>query len=383
MPLSHCLKVQALRPIPFTPDAGLGQSVYTVTRDAGSGYVQQWNLAVQRQLTNNLSLEVAYVGSHIVHVGIPDFNLNQLTVAQLAQGSSLLAQVPNPFFGQIPASSPIGGKTVSQAQLLKPYPRFQNVAIYRNNTGSTNYHAIEAKLEQRFDHGMYFSFAYTHSKLIDAASAVFSTTVLSSPNSSSLIAADTYRPSLERDSSNGDMPNVWSMSGVYELPAGRGHRFASSGVMNTIFGGWALNAIASLQSGMPVTVTQSTNLNSFAGFVIQRPTIVGDVSLPPDQRTPARFFNTNGFATTPQFAIGNASRNPVRGPAYHDLDIALVKHTKLSERTNLEFRAEVFDMTNTPAFAQPNGSFGTPAFGTITSTVTDPRVIQFALKLSR
>src|SRR6185369_6806804 len=78
--------------IPFTPDAGLGQSVYTANRSAGSGYVQQWNLAVQRQITNNLSLEVAYVGSHIVHVGIPDSNLNQLTAAQLSQGSSLLAQ---------------------------------------------------------------------------------------------------------------------------------------------------------------------------------------------------------------------------------------------------------------------------------------------------
>lgn len=370
-------------PIPLTPDAGLGQSVYTVTRDAGSGYVQQWNLAVQRQLTNNLFFEVAYVGSHIVHVGIPDFNLNQLTVAQLAQGSSLLAQVPNPYFGQIPASSPIGGKTITEAQLLKPYPRFQNVAIYRNNTGSTNYNAVEAKLEQRFNHGMYLLFAYTHSKLIDAASAVFSTTVLSSPNSSSLVAADTYRPSLERDSSSGDMPNVWSVSGIYELPAGRGHRFASSKAMNSIFGGWALNAIALLQSGMPVTVTQATNLNSFAGFVIQRPTIVGDVTLQPDQRTPARFFNTSAFATTPQFAIGNASRNPVRGPAYRDLDIALVKRTKIGERTDIEFRAEVFDVINTPAFAQPNGSFGTPAFGSITSTVTDPRVIQFALRFVR
>jgi hypothetical protein len=153
--------------------------------------------------------------------------------------------------------------------------------------------------------------------------------------------------------------------------------------MNTLFGGWAFNAIALLQSGMPVTVTQATNLNSFAGFVTQRPTIVGDVNLPPNQRSPARFFNTSAFATTPQFSIGNASRNPVRGPAYRDLDIALTKHTKLTERTDLEFRAEVFDLTNTPAFAQPNGSFGTPAFGSINSTVTDPRVIQFALRFSR
>jgi hypothetical protein len=373
----------SVAPIPLTPDAGLGQSVYTVKRSAGSGYVQQWNLAVQREIAQNLSVEVAYVGSHIVHVGIPDSNLNQLTADQLAMGPSLLTQVSNPYFGLLPASSSIGGKTISQAQLLKPFPRFLNVATYRNNTGSTTYNAFEAKIEKRFSRGAYLLFAYTHSKLIDSASSVFSTTVLSSPNSSSLVAADTFRPALERDSSNGDMPNVTSISGIYDLPAGPGHRFASQGLASTLLGGWSLNAIALFQSGMPVTVTQATNNNAFAGFALQRPTIVGDPTLDAGQRTPARFFNTSAFVTTPQFAIGNASRNPVRGPAYRNLDIALVKHSKLSERTDLEFRGEIFNLTNTPAFAQPNGSFGSPAFGSITSTITDPRVFQFALRISR
>jgi hypothetical protein len=370
-------------PIPFTQNAGLGQSVYTVKRSAGSGYVEQWNLGVQRAITNNLSAEIAYVGSHIVHVGIPDSNLNQLTATQLAEGASLLKQVPNPYFGQLPISSSIGGKTVSQAQLLKPYPRFLNIATYRNNSGTTNYNAIEVKVEQRFDHGIYFLFAYTHSKLIDDASSVFSSTVLSSPNSSSLVAADTFRPYLERDSSNGDMPNVTSFSGIYELPAGRGHRFASTGVADTLLGGWSLNAIVSLQSGMPVTITQATNNNAFAGFALQRPNIVGKPSLSPGRRTPARFFNTTAFATAPQFVIGTASRNPVRGPAYRDLDIALVKRTTLPGEAYMEFRGEIFNITNTPAFSQPNGSFGSAAFGSITSTTTDPRVVQFAIRLSK
>jgi hypothetical protein len=373
----------SVAPIPFTPDAGLGQSVYTAKKTAGSGYVQQWNLAVQRAITNNMSAEIAYVGSHIVHVGIPDSNLNQLTTDQLAQGSSLLTQVANPYFGQIPISSSLGAKTISQAQLLKPYPRFLNVATYRNNSGTTNYNAIQGKVEQRFSHGISLLFAYTHSKLIDDASAVFSTTVLSSPNSNSLIAADTFRPYLERDSSNGDMPNVTSFSGIYDLPAGRGHNFASTGIANALLGGWSLNAILSLQSGMPVTVTQATNNNSFAGFALQRPNIVGNPSLPSSQRTPAHYFNTAAFTTAPQFVIGTASRNPVSGPAYRDLDMALVKHMKLPLETDMEFRAEMFDITNTPAFSLPNGSFGSAAFGSITSTTTDPRVMQFALRLSR
>lgn len=377
----------SVAPIALTPDAGLGQSVYTAHRSAGSGYVQQWNIAVERQLTKDLSVDVAYVGSHIVHVGIPDSNLNQLTAAQLAQGlmnpGSLTAQVANPFFGQVPGSSTIGGRTVAAAQLLKPYPRFQNVATYRNNSGTTNYNAIEAKVEQRVSKGLYFLFAYTHSKLIDDASSVFSSTVLSSPNSSSLIAADTFRPYLERDSSNGDMPNVTSAAVTYDLPVGRGHRFASGGVMNLLVGGWAVNAIGLLESGMPVTVTQATNTNSFAGFALQRPNVVAKTDLAANVRTPAKYFNTSAFAIAPQFTLGNTSRNPVRGPAYRDLDLALVKHTRFTEKTDAEFRGETFNVTNTPAFAQPNGTFGSAAFGSITGTTTEQRVVQFAIRLSR
>lgn len=365
-------------PIALTPDAGLGQSVYTATRKAGSGYVQQWNLAVQRSITNNLSVDIAYVGSHIVHVGIPDSNLNQLTTAQLAQGSSLTAQVANPYFGILPASSPLGTRTIAAGQLLKPYPRFQNVSIYRNNTGQTNYNAIEAKVEQRVTHSLSFLFAYTHSKLIDDASSVFSSTVLSSPNSSSLIAADTYRPYLERDSSSGDMPNVTTLSATYTFPKRVGNH-----VVTAALGGWNLNAVMTLQSGMPVTVTQSTNTNSFAGVALMRPNMIANPSNPSNARPVTHFFNTAAFTTTPQFQFGNASRNPVRGPAYRDADLSLVKHTMLGDKTDFELRAELFNITNTPGYAQPSGAFGTAAFGTITATVTDPRVAQFAIRFSR
>ncbi|HEV2646510.1 MAG TPA: TonB-dependent receptor [Acidobacteriaceae bacterium] len=376
----------AIAAIPATPDAGLGQSVYTANRAAGSGYVQQWNVALQHSFTANLSLDVAYAGSHIVHLGVPDQNLNQLTDAQIASGlaspaaaKALTGNVANPYFGVISANSQLGAsKTIAAAQLLKPYPEFQNVAIYRNNTGSSVYNALEAKLEQRLSHGLTFIAAYTWSKLIDPASSVFSSTVLSSPNSSSLIDADTYQPGLERDLSNGDMTNVLTASAVYELTKFRGH-----GLLTPVLGGWTVNAIGTMQSGMPVTITDATNNNAFAGVPLQRPNVTGNPELAPSQRTPARWFNTAAFSAAPQFTFGNARRNPVRGAPYRDLDLALTKHTALSEKTDLEFRAEVFDVTNTPAFAQPNGSVGSAAFGSITATTTDPRVVQFALRLSR
>jgi len=385
-------------PLAMTPNAGLGQSVYTANRTSGPGYVEQWNIALQHTLGDSLSGEVAYVGSHIVHVGIPDYNLNQLTAGQLAAGlanpGSLTGQVPNPYYGQVPSSSSIGGKTVAAAQLLKPYPRFQNIATYRNNSGTTNYNAIEAKVEQRLSHGLALTVAYTHSKLIDDASSVFSSTVLSSPNSSSLVAADVYRPNLERDSSSGDMPNVEGVSVVYALPSGRNHRFASGPISGRILGGWSVNGIYSAQSGMPVTVTQATNFNSFAGFVTARPNYLRNPAIPMDRRTVGHWFNnanpavaasyqgSSALAVAPQFTLGNASRNPVRGPAFRDLDLSLMKRTRLSEGTDLEFRAELFNVLNTPAFAQPNGVVGNTAFGTIAATTAEERVAQFALRLS-
>src|SRR6185436_11774885 len=89
----------SVAPIPLTPGAGIGQGVFSVDRDLGSGYAQQWNTSVQRELTADISVEVAYVGSKITRVGLPDTNLNQLTVDELAQGASLLQRVPNPYFG--------------------------------------------------------------------------------------------------------------------------------------------------------------------------------------------------------------------------------------------------------------------------------------------
>lgn len=143
----------SVAPIPLTPDAGLGQGVFAVDRDLSSGYVQQWNTSVQREVTSNISLEVAYVGSKITRVGLPDTNLNQLSVEQLSQGASLLQRVPNPYFGVIPRSSSLGDPTIPVAQLLKSYPQHTTVSLYRNNVGTTIYHGGYATLHQRLSGG--------------------------------------------------------------------------------------------------------------------------------------------------------------------------------------------------------------------------------------
>jgi hypothetical protein len=351
-----------------------------VNRKLGSGYVQQWNLAVQHELMRDLTIEMAYTGSVITRVGIPDVNLNQLTAAQLAQGPALTATTANPYYGQIPISSSIGSKTVSVAQLMKPYPRFLTVAAFRNNTGRTNYNAGELKIEKRTSFGLTAMLSYTHSKLMDDASSVFDSSILTGPVANFPVA-DGFNPSLERDASVGDMSNVTVGSVVYALPLGKGHRVASSGPLAWLLGGWNVNGVVTLQSGMPFAISQVTNFNAFAGFGTQRPTINGKANLPANQRTTARFINTNSFSITPQFKLGNVSRDPARGPAYRDLDMGLVKNTQLGERLTLELRGEVFNVTNTPAFAQPNATVGATNFGSITATAADPRVVQVAGRL--
>jgi hypothetical protein len=371
----------SVAPIPLTPDAGLGQGVFTVNRDLGSGYAQQWNLAIQREVTRNMSFEVAYVGSHITHVGIPDVNINQLTVDQLATGSPLLQKVTNPFFGEIPRSSSLGDPTIAAGQLLKPFPEFLTVAPYRNNVGSTVYHGFEAKLEQRLSHGLSYFVSYTHSKLIDTASSVFDASVLTGPIANFPVA-DSFNLRRERDSSTGDIPNVFVASSTWEVPIGRGHSLNPAGVWGVLANGWQVTGIVLLQSGMPFPITQTTNFNAFGGFGVQRPNVVASPNLPSGQRNLVKWFNTAAFQVAPQFTLGNASRNPVRGPNYRDADIAFIKHTRLREQMDLEFRAEIFNLSNTPAFSQPNGVLGSSAFGTITATATDPRVIQFGLKFN-
>jgi hypothetical protein len=369
-----------VQPIPQTPDAGLGQSVYSADYNLASGYAQQWNLAVQRQLTTNLSFEVGYAGSKLTHLGAPDYNINQLTAAQLAQGAALTATVPNPFFGQIPASSSLGRSTISVAQLLKPFPRFQNVIFFRNNIGNSSYHGLSAKVEKRFSRGLTFLVSYTFSKLLDDASAVFDAS-LGTGLVANFPVADSYDRRLERDVSSGDIPRILAVSYTYDLPIGPGHALNPQGIAGKFANGWQIMGDVSVQSGLPLTVTQTTNNNSFAGFATQRPSCSGDPNLPGSQRTVARFFDTSVFTATPQFQIGTCSRNPVRGPAYRNADFALSKLIPLREHLNMNFRAEVFNLTNLPLLGSPNLTAGNASFGSITSA-GDPRVVQLALKLT-
>ena len=327
-------------PQPLGPDAGLGQGVFGVQRDNGSGYAQQWNLSLQKTFGDNWSVEAGYLGSKLTRLGVPDINLNQLSVEQLSLGAVVIPRV----------------------EMLRRYPRFTTVTLYRNNIGHSTYHSFQSRIEKRFSRGLTFSVAYTFSRLIDDAGAVFDSAVLTGPVAN-FQAADSFNRRLEKDVSTGNVPHIFASSFVYELPFG----FQVAGIVRR-------------QSGCPIAVTQTINLNAFAGFGIQRPNRIADPALPSDRRTTGRFFHTAAFTQAPQFTIGSSSRNPVSGPGYTTADLMIGKMFAINERLRTEIRVEAFNVTNTPPLANPNGSFGNAAFGSITAAL-DPRVFEVVLKL--
>src|SRR5471030_2858746 len=122
-----------VQPTAPNPNSGLGQGVFGVQRDNGSGYSQQWNFTVQKTFGRNWNLEDGSLGSKNTRLGIPDANINQLPSQDLSLGSALLTKVSNPYFGQIPASLSLAASTFAQQQLLRPFPRFTSVALFRDN----------------------------------------------------------------------------------------------------------------------------------------------------------------------------------------------------------------------------------------------------------
>jgi len=207
---------------------------------------------------------------------------------------------------------------------------------------------------------------------------VFDASILTGPIANYPVA-DSFNRALERDYSTGDIPHVFVSSVVWDVPFGAGRRSQLHGVAGALANDWTVTTMATIQSGVPIAVTQVTNFNAFAGFGVQRPNLVGDPTLPADQRTPDRWFNTGAFAIAPQFTIGSASRNPVRGPSYRDVDLAVLRRVPLGRGRAIEARAEIFNLLNTTNLGAPNAVAGAANFGTIT-TALDPRVVQLAVK---
>jgi len=346
-------------------------------------YNQQWNFSIQRSLATNTLLQVAYVGNKGTHLawvsGGGSTSMNQLAPGYSSLGNNLLTLVSNPFYGLI-TTGPLAQPQVQYGQLLRPFPLWQTVAADGIAIGNSEYDALQVSFTKRYTNGVSLIAGYTWSKLMsDVADGLW--------NDSSHIGAGSYRSyycvRCEHSPSSYDVPHRFTLSAVGELPFGKGKMFGSSwnGFVNTILGGWQANGILTLASGQPLLFYTAAN-NSYTYGGGQHPDVVGNPVLS-SGKSIYEWFNTAAFAQPANFTSGNLARTytGVRADWTRNLDFSLFKNFRITERFQLQFRAESFNLTNTPVFSAPGTTINGANFGVSTGQSNPPRNIQLALKL--
>jgi hypothetical protein len=341
-------------------------------------YNQQWNFSIQRSLANSSMVQVAYVGNKGTHLawsgGGGATSMNQLLPQYSALGNQLLTLVNNPFYG-IVTTGTLAQPQIQYGQLLRPYPLWQNVASDGIAIGNSEYEALQVSLTKRYANGISLIAGYTWSKLMSD----ISDGTWSSPGS----IRSYYCVRCEHSYGAYDVPNRFTLSAVGELPFGKGKMFGSgwNRFVDTILGGWQANGILTLASGVPLVFGTAANTSyTFGGG--QHPDIIGNPVLSSGQGI-YQWFNTAAFAQPANFSSGNLARTfaMVRADKAKNLDFSLFKNFSLTERFKLQFRAEAFNLTNTPVFGSPGTTINGVNFGVVTGQSNVPRNLQLALKL--
>ncbi len=358
------------------PNAALGQGLSgAYAPSLRPMYNQQWNFTIQRSLPGNSVWEIAYAGNKGTRLS-QTYQYNQLDPSLLSQGDALLQQVPNPFFGIIPANLGLGTPTIQRGNLLRPYPHYGGVSAVNGGYANSNYHAFQTRYEKRFSLGLSFLASYTFSKTFtDGSDGLW--------NRADLIRSY-YCRSCERAVSSYDQPHRLVLNSTYELPFGRGKSFATTmnKPLNAMLGNWQMNGIVTLSQGLPLFLFGVANNTCFCFGGSQRPDATG-ISPKVSNPTVDVWFNTAAFAQPAPFTFGNLGRtvNTVRQSAAHNIDFSLFKSFQPLERLRVEFRAEAFNLTNTPIFGLPGTTLGGPTFGVVTGQENTPRQVQMVLKL--
>jgi hypothetical protein len=366
-----------LKPVGSSQGAAtdLGQSITFGDRNFKVPTAGAWNLQVQRELPAHILVGVAYVGERGWHE-YQALQFNQLPDSDLAQGSSLLTLVPNLFYGQI-TSGALSASKVSQAQLDLPYPQFQSLATNYSAWASSTYNALQLTAEKRFSHDVSINASYTWSRLMDNNTGDFSGQTLGAA-----AYQDYYNLRSEWAVSALDVPRRLIVAYTWGLPAGPGRQFFQSGPAARILGGWQVEGITSIQTGETLGIGDATNTSNSTNAAGQRPNWNGTnpaISNP----TIGQWFNTSVFSQPAAFTFGNAPRSfgSLHASPLRNFDFSAIKNTKLTERFAFQFRAEAFNLFNTPQFNPPATSFGAGTFGTVSGQQNNARIIQLALKL--
>ena len=341
------------------PGANIGAQIQAPFYENKSGYVQLWSFNLQWEAPGKIVMQALYWGNKGTALLAPNQNINQLPDQYLPLGNSLNDQVPNPFFGVI-TSGALSGRTVARRQLLLPFPQYSGDSGVQRvfaPFGNSSYNGATFQAERRLAEHLTFLLGYTWSKALDD---------LNTP-------IDVYNRHLSRALSGFDTPHQFIGSWVYQLPVGKGRGVDLGKGLNAVLGSWDFSGIARVQSGQPISIsTPSVNIGQSAKL---------------DNPTIARWFDTSVFRPAAPFTFGNVGpRLPdVRTDFTRNVDVVLVKNFPFSIADRVitpQFRAECYNLFNTPQFGAPNPTVTSPAFGTVTRQANTSRQFQFALKIS-
>ncbi len=351
-------------PVPNNPgsQANLGLALDSTLRDEHVGYTQQWSVALQREIARGTVAELTYWGNKGTKLQVGNgIQEDYLPNRYLAMGSTLLEQVPNPFYGLIGVGT-LSNPTVARRQLLMTYPQYTSLKRIVPMGSSSIYHAATVRLERRFS-SFNIQGSYTFGKCIDDSS--------SQEGDYSGAPVDNENRRLERSISTFDISSRMISSGTWKLPFGHGKRFGGSmpTVLDTMLGNWTLAGISTFQVGVPITVGRPHNTGQSAK--LENPTI-------------DRWFDTTVFKSVGTFAIGDTGRllPDVRRDGMANLDLSVMKMFRLSERFSLRMRGEFFNALNSPTFGMPTSGVTNAAFGVINTQANKPRSIQLAARVT-
>jgi hypothetical protein len=358
--------------IPTPPDAAtFTGTFFTQPTNFKLGMAQQFNVNVERQLPGNVVLTAGYAGSRGRHILVAGNSINVEGPAACVPGGSYT-------IGCNPDGSQFKPSVVTPAG---------NAVLLFGDVGKTSYDSLQIKAETKTPkYGLYALFSYTYSKTYDNGLSDGLGSLLSAP----------YFPlpnwnKLDWGLSQINLDNNFTGSIIYDLPIGRGKKFGNdwSGVANTLLGNWQLTLIEKITSGFGIPLIDSFNQSNVFfnaggnGNNFNRPDQVSGCDPYAASHGANQWINPACFVAPASGLLGNANRVPVTGPGFVNTDFSVIKQFALPrEGMGLNFRAEFFNLFNHPQFGSPVADISAPGFGSVNSTVNNPRLVQFGLKLT-
>ncbi len=382
----------------------LGQTIVSRIPNQPYGYTQQWNFGYEKAFGEKTTFTLAYAGAKGTHLTLSQGytgtsrNLNQLPdqydsiggtpATGTTAGTGLFTTVANPLAGKVPAGGQLGGATILEGYLLRPYPQYQGVLQVTPRQGDSTYEALQSTFVRRFNHGGLIQAAYTWAKLL---SNTDNTSAFQDGQGGQGVVQDYYNLKAEKSISMQDLTNNLVINYGVDLPFGHDQTFlgASSGLVNSVVGGWRVNGITTFHSGLPIPFQAGgTNyLSQYFGANAIRPNVAAGCikNVSGTQQSKAnRWFNTACFSQPGPFSFGNERRvdSNIRSAGAANFDFSANKQFTLRERLTGKFSVETFNLFNRAQFAAPDSNVNDGAFGVVTRQANLPRVLQFALRLS-